>query len=423
MHSLSNIVPYQVATITFSEYRTFQQLDGSLQIIPKTPSFVIGEQILRPLLDTTYDFSSRVVQFVKSSFSFLDTALSKTLQFIPGAEASSAPAATADYPCPSLQALSNAQNRARQNLKIAGSPSAIVNPQIKKPFQSADDARAYLEARMGPVAAPQSICRADSLIKLIMQLKAPNRAQTKDLEKAYEELQILIDHDALKFCEHSIVELLTEFSASIQQYSLGALEKLPQVLSSLLTTSRSDYTLADLDFMVTKINQLARDMVPRYQKTSQNKVLHHWISILLDSAELNTENVIMSFKTVMKLLHSNSEQKIQREHILRFRKIARNYQMGSISSQDLAVAQGILKITGSKIWLIDVIHSYLECLPDDIQRLDESLQDIGRAIYSNTGAQVITGVPLLTAFMLMPDRLRKALLLLAIVVAVKKYVF
>jgi hypothetical protein len=68
-----------------------ERIDGSLEIIPKTPAQVIGERIIRPLIDTTCDLSSRTFQSLKRSFSFLDNALTRTLNFLPVARAENTP--------------------------------------------------------------------------------------------------------------------------------------------------------------------------------------------------------------------------------------------------------------------------------------------------------------------------------------------
>lgn len=65
--------------------------DGTVEVIHHTPCEVIGRRVIRPLLNTAYDLSSRTFRIFKRGFSFLDTALSRTLNFLPGAAASPTP--------------------------------------------------------------------------------------------------------------------------------------------------------------------------------------------------------------------------------------------------------------------------------------------------------------------------------------------
>lgn len=416
------------------ENRLYQRPDGSFEVLPKSPAEVVGERVIRPLIDVTYSLSVRTFQLIKSGFSFLDTALSKTLQFLPVASASGLSQMPSEesshtiktfpsYPCPSLQALSNAQAKARQNHIGKETPQGenVASLKTKEVFLSAEEARAYLEERIGPVATPQTYCQVENLFKLLKELKVPTMVQKKELERAYAELQLLVDQDALLHCEQRVIEMLGEFNIHIQQYSLFALEPLPKLLSSLLNGSAMDYTFADLDFLVTKINQLAREVVPKYQMANQNKALHQWVDIILESAEKNMGNkdlLLLSFKTVIKLLQTSSTAKILKEQKGKLRKMAKLYQMSAPSGQDLAVAQDVLKITGSKIWVLDFLNSYVESLPDDIANLEESLKDVGSSLYQSTRVQLTSALPVLLLLLLAPDRAKKVLILVAALLAI-----
>lgn len=407
------------------ENRLYQRPDGSFEVLPKSPAEVVGERVIRPLIDATYSLSVRTFQLIKSGFSFLDTALTKTLQFLPVASASSvlyAPSentkVSLDSPCPSLQALSNAQAKARQNHR--GKDAAAIK--TKTAFLTAEEARAYLEERIGPVATPQTYCQVENLFKLLKELKVPTMVQKKELERAYDELQLLVDQDALLHCEQRVIEMLTEFNVHIHQYSLFALEPLPKLLSSLLNGSGMDYTFADLDFLVIKINQLAREVVPKYQMTNNNKALHQWVDIILESAEKNMGNkdpLLLSFKTMIKLLQTSSTAKISKEQKGKLRKMAKLYQMSAPSGQDLAVASDVLKSTGSKIWVLDMLNSYIESLPDDIANLEESLKDVGSSLYQSTRVQLTSALPVLLLLLLAPDRAKKVLILVAALLAIR----
>lgn len=69
--------------------RLYQRSDGSIEIIPKAPGEVVGEYLIRPMLDTTYDLSMYTWQILKKGFCYLDGIFSKTISFFPGIEAKS----------------------------------------------------------------------------------------------------------------------------------------------------------------------------------------------------------------------------------------------------------------------------------------------------------------------------------------------
>lgn len=416
--SCSGVVQYHALYGgVYGQNRLYQRPDGSFEVLAKTPAEVVGERVIRPLIDATYSLTVRTFHFIKGGLSFLDTALSKTLQFLPVASASSIPELKLGSNCPSLQALANAQAKAK------AAPQLPV-AKVRESFLTAQEAKAYLEGRLGPIAAPQSYCRAENLFKRIQELKVPVVSQKKELEQAYHELQQLVDQDALLHCEARVLELLTEFSLHLDRYSLSALQPLPAFLSSLLNGSGADYTFADLDFLVTKINQLAREVVPKYQMTKQYKGLEQWIDIILDSAEKNMGNkdsLLLSFKSMIRLLQTASDPKITKEQKAKLRKMAKLYQMSEPAIQDLAVAQQALKITGSKIWALDFLHSYLESLPDDIAILEESLKDVGSSLYKNTRVLLAGALPIALLLWLTPDKAKKVLMVIAALLVISRY--
>lgn len=405
---------------------------SSFEVRAKTPAEVFGERVLRPVVDAAYSFTTRSVQVLKSNFLSFDSALTKMMQLFPVAQASEVannkatnPTGQTSYDCPSLQALANAHAKVTQH-QIDTSQRALVIQQSQEPFKTPDEAIAYLEARMGAIEIPHTHCLAEKSIRLIIKRKTPNSLQKSDLKHAYNELLSLLSQDALKFCEPLIMELLNEFSTNLQQYSLSALDLLPNVLFSLLQHSGKDQTFADIDLLVTKINLLSREMVAKYQKTNQEKTLHQWIDILLESAERNTDNsdtILASFKTAVKIMQSSSQEKLQREQKKKLRKMAIQYQTRALSPQQLAVVAEVMQATGSKIRIVNYINSYLECLPDDIQNINESLSDIAKTFYQNKKVQVLTGASLLVPLVLMPDRVKKALVILSIGLAIHHFMF
>lgn len=69
--------------------RLHKHIDGSIELEQKTLFEVVGERIVRPLLDKACDLSNRSFRVLKMGFSLIDTIFSKALSILPLVEASS----------------------------------------------------------------------------------------------------------------------------------------------------------------------------------------------------------------------------------------------------------------------------------------------------------------------------------------------
>jgi len=311
--------------------------------------------------------------------------------------------------CAAVQALHDAKRVVENSrLQVAPPPNAVLS----KVFATTQDAKAYLEAQLGrPIDDPRALCRAEAPLKIITSLKVPNGSQVLELQKAYKELQTLVDQDALRHCEQRILEGLGKLSDDIQERSLVSLDSLAPLISSLLNTSGMQYTFTQLDLLVTKINELSQAMVLKYQMTNQEKTLQHWIEIMLTSAEKNPDNkeiLIKTFKTATKALQASSQNRFSPEQVVKLRTMARLFQKGPSSEADRAVAQEILDVTGSKIWLLAFVNSYLECLPEELKNIEDSFKRVGETIYSSKALTTVALAPLALFTLGFPDRVIKA---------------
>lgn len=67
--------------------RLRQNYNGTIEIIPKTPGQVIGEQILRPIVDATFSFASSSFNMMMKGFNVINNGINKMFQILPTAEA------------------------------------------------------------------------------------------------------------------------------------------------------------------------------------------------------------------------------------------------------------------------------------------------------------------------------------------------
>ncbi|MBA3720991.1 MAG: hypothetical protein H0W88_01150 [Parachlamydiaceae bacterium] len=397
--------------------RLIRQKDDSLKIIPKTPCEVIGERILRPLLDSTYQISNRTFRFLKYSFSFVDNILSRTLNILPVAEAAShtheqpipnqeiiddeidTPLARNSPRCAPLRALQTAQETVRQKqstgaptvLSISSSTHGDDNSDISSPEKSIE----YLRKYMGPIPDPEHYCSAEESISKIKDIKKPTQEQKIALEEAYRQLLKGANQDNLLTCKKKIMELFSEIGSDSHSYSIDALHPLPHLLTILLNKSGSGYTYEELNNLVTTVNDISRKMVVKLQKTNEKKALISWMDIMLDSAAKNTKFTIPTLKVALKVLRSKMGEGIGWEQKKEMRKMARWQKKDSNLKKDQEVLDNILKITGSPIWVIDLFHSYLECIPDDVKRYDEAFRDIRLALAKSLTFQQVSSLMLI----------------------------
>lgn len=97
--------------------RLVRHENGSLETIPKTPAEIVGERLIRPLIDTAFDLSTRSFSIIKSGLSFVNNFLSKACAFLPTAEAS---------PVPSKQEQSNSNLKCSAPLSVPAASSEII---------------------------------------------------------------------------------------------------------------------------------------------------------------------------------------------------------------------------------------------------------------------------------------------------------
>ncbi len=71
------------------ENRIVYHSDGTTSFIPKSPAYIVGEQILRPCIDNMIYYSSGLIRIISNSLSFLDTRLSSLFKIFPVSAAQS----------------------------------------------------------------------------------------------------------------------------------------------------------------------------------------------------------------------------------------------------------------------------------------------------------------------------------------------
>ena len=65
----------------------YERTDGSIGVIPKSPAEVLGEQILRPVIDKTVSLGKNSFELIKQGFYKADKITTKIFNIIPGAQA------------------------------------------------------------------------------------------------------------------------------------------------------------------------------------------------------------------------------------------------------------------------------------------------------------------------------------------------
>jgi hypothetical protein len=410
--------------------RLHKNRDGSLEVIPKTPFEIFGERIIRPLIDTTYDFSSRTFQVLKSGFSFLDNIFSRTLIFLPVAKASqsiddqSIVTEESDKtlkvytqpPCDALLALNKALNDYQENSgQIAPSEAVVAleeesarticlhsedfhddNTVTLTPQQAKDELEKIMKRK---ILIPQMNCLAEASIRMISNIKKPSLAQKQALQEAYAELQQLTNGENLAGCFQRLLELFGEIYSETRAYSIDALAPLPELLATLLSKSGTGFTFSQLDLLVTKVNEISRKMITELQRTNEKKAVFRWIDVMLESAEKNIKNTNLLVSTIIvanEVLQGNMGDVLKREQEKKLRKIARWLKNSPITQQEQAIAINILAITDPQTWGSKYFYHLLESLPDDIEKFDGVVQDILSTLYKSLSFK-ISSIGILTS--------------------------
>ena len=398
---------------SISGNRLHKRIDGTLEVMPKPVGVVLGEWVLRPLIDATYNISTQTFQIIGNGFFPLSNFLTSPINFFPGAQASPTeapfpPSENADpMLCPALRALKSAgENIHADSLQLHRPKDSPNNDhddfsQDDDEFSSPEEAQKYLEERMGKVNKPTTNCLAENEIVQIKDIKKPNPAQKQILKKAYALIQLLAKEDHLVLCNQRVLELLNTIYSDSYSYSIDALHPLPELLASLLNMKGGDYTSNDLDLLVTKINEISRKMTVQLRVTNDQIALVGWIDVMLRSAAKNPHLLISTYEIALKVLHSNATIKWEQKRELR--NMARWHQKNPISQEEQVIANKILDITGSQIALMNAGFSYLECIPDDIKRLNELAQDIRSILFSSATFREMTALIIgLLAFRTIP---------------------
>jgi hypothetical protein len=76
-----------MALADLSANRFRKNTSGSIEVIPKSPAYVIGERVLRPMIDKIYDLTLFAFRCMKSGGSALDALLTRVVNFMPVASA------------------------------------------------------------------------------------------------------------------------------------------------------------------------------------------------------------------------------------------------------------------------------------------------------------------------------------------------
>lgn len=425
-----------------SENRLHRHSDGSIEVTPYTPYEVIGRQVIRPLLNATYDLSCRTFQVLRAGFSAMDTIFSKALNFIPGVKADSSTdedtaLEVADSTvivgngdlCSPLQAIQNAVQAnqlmiAYPNLPQLEPPSEDALDHADDNFSSVEDAVKYLQVKMGrPILMPKPHCLAENSINQIKKIKAPNFVQKEDLMRAYAELQELAHADMLAPCQQRLMELFGEIGINSRSYSIEVLQALPELFKSLLRMTGRNFILADLNLLVAKVNEISGQMAVAFQETNDRGTLFRCFDVMLESAERNPHLLVFSFETVRGVFQRDIGNTIEGTLRERIRKIAMRYTRNPLTQQEQIAVDKILEMTRS-MWPIDLVYDCLEDIQYQIRRFSQLIEDIQSTLLQSSGFQQLTiliGTGILSSYA--PARLRRPILFAGLALTLSRILY
>ncbi|MBA3238845.1 MAG: hypothetical protein H0T62_10950 [Parachlamydiaceae bacterium] len=284
--------------------RAYRHIDGSIRIAPKGPGVILGEQLIRPWIDTTYDWSSRTFQMVRLGFYYADDILSRTLNVLPVVQANQAMHQASPQENACKKAIDGCADLLLSDNPNLNPPESLLNlcvdsSPISTPFKTKEEAVNYINVHypsMNPIVDIGPTCLAQDSIIQIMKFKKPSLSEREELRKVYIELQNLANEDALGKCTPELLEMLSEIDLNGENYFLEALRPLPRFLINLLNKAEKDYTYQDLILLNVKINQISRKMVAQLPNTNEIDSLRCWKVVMKHTAEKNTLNEAIDWK-------------------------------------------------------------------------------------------------------------------------------
>jgi len=371
-------------------------------------------------LDATCYFSSEAFFALVEGFSFLDRLLSKAVNILPGAEAALLPetdinkiersvSPPGDRSCRAAKVYDNfAQNR-KIPTKWITNPTNKRNIELNENFgqvsiegwfENRDVAQKRIEGVLeGAISADANKCYAEAAINLIKTIKNPTSNQKQGLADALSDLLFRAKADYLGQCKIELIDLMDEISSQAGKYSIETLGKFPEILDSLLKMKAGDYSPADLEILLKKINEVSGEVVEVLIQiqTQDLPMLNRWIDVMLDSTARNVNSLESMFKKTLKIQLIHKKIDWQRQKNLR--NVAKQYQNLFITEQQKMIAKEILDATGFQNPILNFIFSRLESIPEGIQQLENIGLDIAESF---SDSEILKGsVALGLAFILM----------------------
>ncbi len=392
-----------------------------IEIVPKHPAYLLGELVVRPLLDCGYGASVYTFRAVKRSMIFLNNIATQRFVFFPGATAS---ATALDKPkeieCPEEKILRTVfddykQKRlkdtqfpktlpngkesvpeSKNSQEITASATALDKPNVPELENSQEivDNRSEItpeEARKilleGTEDDTKMRCAAEREIEIVRALKKPDKTEQHALASAYNRAKYLINTNGFVGCHELLIGLLDEIKSDAHFYSIKALYPLPDLLQFILKHESHDSTYIDIALILKKINDIARHMLSRLQVSVDEEMISLWSDIMLQSCKKNPALLVDTLETVLDILQKNAENSFTDEQITDLRVMARTLKNGS-NKEHQALAGKILDLTGPQV-TPNFIYTPLEFLPAEIRKLNQRVKDIGVAIIQTETFQTI----------------------------------
>jgi len=252
-----------------------QERAGYIELVPKTPGEIFGEQVLRPLFDAAYNSSIYTLSVLKNGFQRLDSIFARALRFPPGAGAASQ---LVVLPGQSFQRESSSKTPCDEE-SLCGSGKDLEG--AEKEHQSFEARPSALPTPSPKLLISRTSCPMENYIDFIGDVEqliiSPNR---KALRRTFEQLNYAACKRKLANCHQNLMELVYAIDANSLDYPVGTLRPLPEFLALVVQVGKEIYNHENFVILTMRINELSQNML---ELGGQVDISNIWIDVLLHS--------------------------------------------------------------------------------------------------------------------------------------------
>ncbi len=374
---------------TLSEGRLYER-DGVIQLIPKSPAEVVGERVLRPLIDLTYQAASSVFDSIKSK---VMTAHRFVLDFnlLPVAHAESIPQDSLDeaqnvlYSCSltdgfaqieKMPLLPDRPQIASSELEVEPNTKTQKLRKALRIFKTSAEALQFLHDDGVDTTQFQPICLLQNdFNRLTYPPQSLSLKTSQNIRESMDALSVFVKEGDLRGCESNISPLLTAIKMQTTKYPLEILGRFPDLLLPMLERLSGVYSIRDFSDDLTTLHDISQEVIEKIRHSDETHI-SPWISLLIDTSKRDPKLLKSTFKLATTLFQSGKADAMTWKFQKYLRRLATLSRVNTMNDDEANIVEKFLKVSGSQNFILDTILSFLESLEYDFIRIERQSIDL-----------------------------------------------